>query len=79
MNDKIIKKLIDHDEEFEKVHNEIKDVRNDVLTKLDEMMVIIQRLDQERVFTFEIVKRIQKDIERQDKELQKVKKILKIA
>lgn len=79
MNDKIIEKLLEHDERFEKIEEKIDKKHEEVMGVLDNVMVIISRLDQERIFTFEIVKRIQKDIERQDKELQKVKKILKIA
>jgi len=79
MNDKIIEKLLEHDERFEKIEEKIDKKHNEVLTHLDEIMVIVQRLDQERLFTFEIVKRLQDNVERQDKELQKVKKILKIA
>jgi len=72
MNDKIIKKLIDHDEEFVRVRDEMKQYHNEVLDRLDSIMVIVQRLDQERLFTFEIVKRMQKDIENQQKEINKV-------
>lgn len=68
---KVIKKLLEHDEEFEKIRSELKENQDEILTRLDGIMVIVQRIDQERIFTFEYVKRLQKDID-------KVKKILKI-
>jgi hypothetical protein len=79
MNDKIIEKLLEHDDRFERIEKKIDQNHDEVMGVLDNVMVIVSRLDQERIFTFEIIKRIQKDIERQDRELQKVKKILKIA
>ena len=79
MSDKIIEKLLEHDDRFERIEKKIDKNHGEVIGILDNVMVIINRLDQERIFTFEIVKRLQKDIERQDKELQKVKKVLNIA
>lgn len=70
--EKVIKKLLDHDEEFERVHQGIDELKKEILSGQDQILTIVQRLDQERVFTFEYVKRLQKDIDR-------VKKILKIS
>jgi len=49
--DKIIKKLLEHDDRFEKIDEKIDDFRREVLTGQEEMVTILQRLDQERIFT----------------------------
>lgn len=65
--DKIIQKLIEIDE---KVNNIVveqlvmkKDIHN-IYTQLDQQSVILKRLDEERVFTIEWVRRIEADVER---------------
>lgn len=78
-SDKIVKKLLEHDERFDQVDQKISLLDDKMNTRLDQILVIVQRLDQERLFTFEIVKRMQHDIEAQQKEMKKVKRILKIA
>lgn len=78
-SDKIVKKLLEHDERFDQVDQKISLLDDKMNTRLDQILVIVQRLDQERLFTFEIVKRMQNDIEAQQKEMKKVKRILKIA
>lgn len=70
--DKIVKKLLEHDDRFDQVDQQIKNLDDKVNTRLDQILTIVQRLDQERLFTFELYKRLEKDMER-------VKKILKIA
>jgi len=76
--DKIIKKLLEHDDEFEKTRGELKIFRDDVLSGQDRMMVILQRLDQERVFTNETIKRLEMSIKTQETEINKIKKLLKV-
>lgn len=78
-NDKIIKKLLDHDDEFTKIREEMREYNDRAMTRFDEMMVILQRLDQERVFTLERVKRLESDVEKHTKDLKEIKRILKIA
>lgn len=78
-SDKIVKKLLEHDERFDQVDQKISLLDDKMNTRLDQILVIVQRLDQERLFTFEIVKRMQNDIEAQQKEMKKIKRILKIA
>lgn len=70
--DLLIKKVIDHDERFDNIDRKFEEVNNNMNSRLDEILVIVQRIDQERVFTFEYVKRIEGDVN-------KIKKILKIA
>lgn len=77
--DVITKKLLEHDNYFDEMREEFNQKFNQVLTSLDKVMVIVQRLDQERLFTFEIIKRMQKDIDNNQKDLNRVKQILKIA
>lgn len=79
--DKIIQKLLEHDERFDRlltkdVFNTFKD---QYTSDRDEMMVILKRLDQERIFTIEWVKRIEKTVEEQQKEIDHIKQVLKIA
>ena len=45
---------------------------NDIMNKMDGMMTILKRLDQERVFTLEWIRRIESDVSL-------VKKHLKLA
>lgn len=52
-DDKIIKKLFEHDERFEKLENGIEDGFKDVLNKLERITGIVQKLDQEQIFTSE--------------------------
>ncbi len=70
--EKIIQKLLEHDEKFGQMDAKIDRNHTETLDKLDGIITIVQRLDQERLFTFEYVKRLQKDVD-------KVKKILKIS
>lgn len=68
--EKIINKLFEHDERFERLENKIDDVRREVLQGMDEMTVILKRLDGERVFTYEMVKRIEERVDTHDREIQ---------
>ena len=47
--------------------------------RLDKMMDILVRLDQERLFTFDAVQNIEKEIARQRQEIDKIKAQLQIA
>lgn len=73
------KKLFDHDDHFDKLDAKIDNRFNQTLTVLDKILIIVQRVDQERVFTFAAVQRLQKNIENQQKEIQKIKKVLNIT
>lgn len=60
---KIVNKLLEHDEQFVQVKSEIGQLRSDMNQRLDEVMVILRRLDQERIFTTEWIKRIEGRVE----------------
>lgn len=79
--DKIIKKLIEHDDRLEKIENTMatKDDINRVMNSLDEVLTISRRLDQERIFTQEWIKRIEQEVSDHTKEISKLKRTLKIA
>ncbi|KKW17528.1 MAG: hypothetical protein UY58_C0002G0014 [Candidatus Magasanikbacteria bacterium GW2011_GWA2_50_22] len=64
--DKIIQKLVEIDQKLEGVatKDELSGFRQDVMDGLDKQLVILQRLDQERLFSIERVKRIEEDVER---------------
>ena len=51
---------------------ELQMFRNDMATRFDEVVTILRRLDQERLFTLEWIKRIESDVSL-------VKKHLKLA
>ncbi len=67
LEDKIIQALVELKEEVRSVAVEQsemkKDIRN-IYTQLDQQSVILKRLDEERVFTIEWVRRIEADVER---------------
>ena len=76
---KIINKLIEHDNHFVDIMQEISDSRKENLQAQDEMITILRRLDQERIFTTEWIKRIEGDVEKQRLEIDQIKSILKIS
>ena len=68
---RVILKLIEIDEKLNtKVsHDEFQQLRNEMLTNFDEQTVILNRLDQERVFAHERTNRIEDDVGRVKKHL----------
>ncbi len=54
------------------LRSEVRSLRNEIMNRMDEMTVILKRLDQERVFTIEWIRRIESDVSM-------VKKHLKLA
>lgn len=83
--DTIAKTLINHDNRLEIIEEtmvtkkEFGDFRNETTDKMDEMITILKRLDQERIFTHEWVKRLEDDVKRNTKDIVKLKQVLKIA
>ena len=79
--DKIITKLMEHDEKFENLatKDELDKFREEVLSGQDAMMTILKRLDEERIFTQKWVREIEEEVRRQDEEIKKIKLQLKIA
>lgn len=77
--DKIIAKLLEHDEKFDGVAQELSKFREEFLSGQDAMMTILKRLDEERVFTHKWVKEIETKVEENTQELKKLKLQLNIA
>lgn len=59
--------------------DEFKSFKNENLNRLDEILTILKRLDQERIFTTEWVKRIESEVETHRQEIAKIKEFLKIG
>jgi len=57
---------------------EFKNATNEIFNILDKQTVILNRLDQERIFTFNFVKRLEKDIDRNTKDIKILKAKLNI-
>lgn len=84
----VIKEIVSLREDVETIKDTMStkdDIRN-LLAAQDEMMVILKRLDEERVFTYAMVKRIEERVDTIEKEsgiqrqeLNRVKLQLKIA
>lgn len=70
--DKIIQKLLEHDGRFENIERKMadKDDVNGLLNGQDKMITILMRIDQERVFTNERIKRLEREIEQIKLQLQ---------
>lgn len=62
--DKIIEKLIEIVNDVKDIKNELrsKPSREEMLSGFDQQQVILQRLDQEYLFTLERIKRIEADV-----------------
>lgn len=62
---------------------ELRQMENRLMTRMDEMMVILKRMDEERVFTFEYVKRLEARVETRidenTKDIATIKGILNIS
>ena len=78
MGDKIIEKLVEMDQKIDWLHEhtatkeELSALEGRLSITLDQQGVILQRLDQERIFTLERIKRIEADVD-------KMKVVLHIA
>ena len=79
--DKVINKLIEHDEKLQHIGSDMatKDDMRNVLDTLDDIATIAKRIDQERIFTTEWVRRIQDEVEQHQTEITKLKEALNIA
>lgn len=59
--------------------DEFRQAQNEIYNRLDEIITIVRRMDQERVFTFEYVKRVEADVDKNRREIDRIKDILKIS
>jgi hypothetical protein len=78
-NTPIINKLLEHDEKLSSIQDRMvtREDFHQLLQTEDQMMVILKRLDEERVFTTAWVKRIEHMVEEQEKELTQQKEEIK--
>ena len=76
--DKVIQKLAEHDKRFDEISTDLSGFKNQVYTAQDEMLTILRRLDEERIFTTKWVERIEKEVEGHKQEIAKMKSHLKI-
>jgi len=62
---KVIQKLIEHDKRFDQLvtKEEFSEFRDENFNRFDDVMVILKRLDQKRVFSNERVNRIEANVE----------------
>jgi len=63
--DKIIEKLLEMSEKIDKLPSkeEFDSLKETVVTRFDQQGQILERLDQERLFTLERIKRIEADVQ----------------
>ena len=60
----IILKLLEHDDRFTQIEEKMASDKRDLMDTLDKILFIVQRMDQERVFTNAHLKRHDEDITR---------------
>lgn len=79
--DKIIDKLLEHDQKMDAfvTKDEFYKFRNEVVTGQDKMITILQRLDEERVFTNVWIKDIEGKVNTNATDITDIKLRLKIA
>ena len=79
--DKIIAKLMEHDEKLEKLSNKIDNLvtRDEYLSGQDKIMKILTKLDDERIFTEQWIKDTDVKVEANTEEIKTIKFKLKIA
>ncbi|MCC7356740.1 MAG: hypothetical protein IT410_03995 [Candidatus Doudnabacteria bacterium] len=64
--EKILSKLIEHDERLDRIEQNMatKSELGALSNAIDKVLVIVQKLDQERIFTYKWISRIEGDIDR---------------
>ena len=71
--DRITDKLLEHDDRLEElgkqISREVGGLREEFLRGQDQMMKILIRLDEERVFTVEAIRRMQDELDQQKKKI----------
>jgi len=77
--EKIIKKLLEHDDKFEEIHQEIKSAKDELMDKMDQALTIMQRSETERISNTYRMDRMQSEIDENKLAIKKVKKVLKVA
>ena len=59
---KILQKLSEHDKRFDELASDLSSFKHQVLTSQDEVLTILKRLDEERIFMSRWVERIEDEI-----------------
>lgn len=75
----IAEKLSKHDDKFVGLENQIKQSEDRIMGKLDEVLGVVNKLDQERCASVLRMDRMQEEIDGGKIEMKKVKKVLKMA
>lgn len=76
--DKIIEKLIGHDSQFDQIRHKIEDLptKEDYRKQtdlLENIVTIVKKSEDDRVFIVELFKRLQDKVDRQEEEIKKIK------
>ena len=77
--EKIIKKIFELEDQISSLSNNISNRFKENTEANEKMTTILKRLDQERIFTAEWVRRIEGQVEKNKAEIIKMKRSLKIA
>lgn len=79
--DRIIQKLLEIDEKLSKTatNERVDNLERRIMDQFDKQLVILQRLDQERVFLTEWIRRIENEVSKQRQEIDVIKLKLQIA
>lgn len=77
--DKIIEKLLEHDQKFEILEKKMDDGFNKVNETLEQMVTIMKKIQEDHTFALEWLKRLQDQVEKQEQDIIKIKKQLKLA
>ncbi len=81
--DKVLQKLVEHDERFNSLEKnlkqEISNTKSEILGHLDGAMVVLKKLDEERVMQHARVDRLETKVEQHDKDIKDLKQNLKTA
>jgi hypothetical protein len=69
---KLVAELVDHRERLDRIEQRMNTVptRDELFSKLDSMAKVLDRLDQERIFSMEWIRRIENDVDKIKKQLQ---------
>ncbi|HZD60692.1 MAG TPA: hypothetical protein VE439_09615 [Anaerolineae bacterium] len=59
--------------------DEFRQSQDKILSRIDEVVTIVQRIDQRCDFTFECVKRLEAEVEKNRKDIDHIKDILRIS
>lgn len=76
--DSVDRRLDSMDRRFDKSESDFTEFKHQTLSIQDEMLTILRRLDEERVFTSAWIQRIEKEVEEHTKEIARIKEVLRV-